>query len=193
MAEAAKCRSVVVRATGAVAVLARSAALAICIAPLLAVLVRMGVGLDAMRPWRDWSCALPLSIVADLCPTETPPELHRHERFADGVLPAGVLAALALEAYLRPLPWLAWFLALLIGALTAAMIPVSLAIDPSWPATVPVPVWFYNSLGLIAVLPAAPIATDVARFAARRYGANTARCSPTAASAAASDSTPPDA
>lgn len=165
-------------ATRALAVLARSAAFAICVSPLLLVLMRTVVGLDAVRPWRDWACALPLSVTVDICPPLFSPASRSEDALARDLFLSGGLALLAAVAYLKPLVWLVWLLAVFTGALPlTALVVIGIVVvglrpnDPDDP--IPGGEFFHPTL--LFVLVAAPLTMHAGRWAERRSEANAGR------------------
>ena len=95
---------------------------------------------------------------------------------------SGGLSVLASVAYLRPLLWLAWFLAISIGTLSTLLVVVlGVMLDPDEQ----IPAWMSNTFVLTLVLLAAPLTMHAARFAARHP--------PSKVSAAAFNPAPPTA
>lgn len=146
----------------------RGVAFAIWLAPVVALAARAVFGLERLKPWQDWLCALPLSMGHVLvCPAYDYSGIAT--RFPMGVRELGeatialFLAWLAGLAYLRPLASMAWFLGLAWGVpvLLLHLLIRGMQEYEGGPVS-PMPGWD-NSLLLASMLLAGALAIHVGR------------------------------
>lgn len=150
----------------------RGVALAVCLAPLALLAARTTFGLEALRPWRDLTCGVPLWIWVDLCPPSRGASvIAGAAAFPPGFLTEAALvcglAILAAYAYAKPRAWMAWLLAAGWGMLNVLFATLIVMVLPGRREGDPVPPWIDNSMRVVIVLFAAAAAIHIGRLARR--------------------------